>query len=81
MTKPITRDHWRPTEINSLPLGWGQFGISPSGGLVVVQGLQPVGHTAEPGGLGAEAISATPAPRTRPPVTAANAVQIVGLLP
>lgn len=57
-------------------MAWGQFGVSPSGGLVVVQGLQPAGDTVEPRGLDAEPISATPATRPRPPVTAANGKEI-----
>ena len=52
-----------------------------SRGLIVLNRLQPVGDAVEPRGLGAEAISATTTRRPRPPVTAANAVQIVGLLP
>ncbi len=50
-------------------------------GAIVLNRLQPVGDTVEPRGLDAEPVSATPATRPRPPVTAANTVQIVGLLP
>jgi len=50
-------------------------------GVIVLNWLKPVGDTVEPRGLDAEPVSAAPATRPSPPITAANAVQIVGLLP
>jgi len=71
----------RSMEISDLPVGWGQFGVSQSGRLIVVEILQPIGDSVEAGGLGAEAISPAPACRPQPPVAAVIAVQVVGLLP
>lgn len=62
---------------NDLPVVQGQFGVSRSGGLIAIEGLQPVGDTVEPRGLGAEAVSAAPASRPRPPVAAVIPVQVV----
>lgn len=68
-------------EISNLTVGWGQFGVSRSGRLIVVEILQPIGDAVEARGLGAEPVSAAAASRPRPPVTAVIPVQIVGLLP
>lgn len=49
--------------------------------MIVVEILQPIGDSVEARGLGAEAVSAAPACRPRPPGAAVIAFQVVGQVP